>query len=137
MVLICISLMISEQHWTTFLVPLGHLYVFFEENCLFRYSANFLTQYIYIYISAWVLWILDINYLSDTSFISIFTNSVGSLFILLIASFNVQMHFSWWPLFFHFCFCFSCLRRHIQKKILLRPVSASILPIFSWKLLWF
>ena len=80
------------------------------------YSDILPTISIYLYLSAWVLWILDINYLSDTSFINIFTNSVGSLFILLIASFNVQMHFSWWPLFFHFCFCFPCLRRHIQKK---------------------
>ena len=39
-----------------------------------------------------------------------FSHSVGCHFILLMLSFGVQK-------FIYFYFCFSCLRRHIQKNI--------------------
>ena len=64
---------------------------------------------------------------------------IGCLFVLLIVSFTVQR------LFFSlmycssiclFCFCFPCLRRQIQKK-LLRPRSESVLPMFSSRSFWF
>ena len=64
------------------------------------------------------LYILDINPLLIYHFANIFSHPVGSLLVLLIASFTVQKLFSLRQshLFF-LCFCFPCLRRHIQKNI--------------------
>ena len=83
------------------------------------------------------LYILDIKPLLDILFASIFSPSVGSLFLLLIVFFVVHKLFSlMWPQSVSFCFYFSCLRRHIQKK-LLRPISRCILPMFSFRIFMF
>ena len=42
---------------------------------------------------------------------------VSYLFALLLVSFIVQRLFSLMVVLFIFCFCFLCLRRHIQKAI--------------------
>ena len=64
--------------------------LFSFDKCLFRPSANFLIGCIYIYIYIYIcmyfelhklLYILNINPLSITSFANIFSHSVGCLFI--------------------------------------------------------
>ena len=63
-------------------------------------------------------YILDTNAWSNISFANIFFHSIGCLFILLIDPFAVQKLFSLYEdSFVYFCFCFPCLRRHIQKNI--------------------
>ena len=76
------------------------------------------------------LYILDINPLSNVSFVDIPPFSR--------LSFHFVDGFLQWAkpfyfdvvLFVHFCFCFPYLRRQIQK-ILQRPTSKSVLPMFS------
>ena len=52
------------------------------------------------------------------------------LFILLIASFTVQKILVWCSPIHYFCFCFPCLRRHIQNELLIL-VSKNTLPMSS------
>ena len=83
----------------------------------------------------WVLkYILDINPLSDICFANIFSHSVGCLFFSFFLSFffffDDSVFYCADLLFVYFCFCFPCLRRHIQK-VLLRPMPKSTLPVFS------
>ena len=67
------------------------------EKCLLRSSAHFLIRFFFFFlvlscISS--LNILDINPLSDTSLVSVFSQSVGCLFVLSMVSFTLQKHFS-------------------------------------------
>lgn len=81
---------------------------------------------------------LAVNPLPDTSFVYIFINSVGCLFIPLMVSFIMQNLFSliWSHCLFLPFFFFCYLRRQIQK-ILLRQMSKPVLPMFSSKNLCF
>ena len=93
---------------------------FLKLGCLF-----FLVLY---YVSS--LYVLDINQLSDILFASIFSHSVGSLFVLLVVSFAAQKLFSLMSHLFIFAFV-SLARGVIPPKILLRPMSKNVLIMFS------
>ena len=78
-------------------------------------------------------YILAINPLSVALFANIFSHSVGCLFVSFMVSFAVQKLLS--LIRSHlgfFCFYFHYSRRWI-KKILLRFMSKSVLPLFSSK----
>ena len=78
-------------------------------------------------------YILKINLLSVTSFANIFFQSVGCLFILFMVSFAVKKLLNLIrPHLFIFAFIFITLGDG-PKKILLRFMSQSVLPMFSSK----
>ena len=62
------------------------------------------------------------------SFANIFSHPVSCLSDLLIVSFNVQIYFHEVPIV-HFCFCFPCLQRRVEKLLQLR--SKEFLHVFS------
>ena len=79
------------------------------------------------------LYILEINPLSVDSFANIFSHSEGCLFILFMVSFAVQKLLSF--IRYHlFVFVFIFITPGSgSKKILLRFMSKSVLPMFSSK----
>ena len=89
------------------------------EKCLFRSSANFKNQIVdFLNVKFHKLFIYVGYYpLSVTSFTSIFSHSVGCLFLLSIVSFAVQKLLSLiiFP-FVYFYFCSLCFRRWTQKR---------------------
>ena len=89
-VLICISLMITDVEHLSFHVPVGHLFVFFGKMSI-QVLCPFFDQVICILVTELYepLYILDINPLSDIWFAKLFSHSVGGLFILLMVSFAV------------------------------------------------
>ena len=77
------------------------------------------------------LYILDINPLLIISFANLFSHSVGCLFILSVVSFTVQKLLS---LIRSHLFIFAFVSFTLgggSKKILLRFMSKSLLPVFS------
>ena len=100
------------------------------KNSIFRSSAHFLIRF---FISNYVSFqcILDINPLWSVSFANNFSHSVGFLFLfwwwfpLLCKSFLVWCSPIY--LFLHFL----PLSEEKDPKLLLRPTSISVLPIFS------
>ena len=79
------------------------------------------------------LYILEINPLSVASFANIFSLSEGCLFVLFMVSFAVQKLLSFIRShLFIFAFIFITLGGG-SKKILLRFMSKSVLPMFSSK----
>ena len=61
------------------------------EKCLLSSFAYFSNWIFWLFDTVWMssLYILDINPLSDISFVNIFSHSVSGLFILLMVSFAV------------------------------------------------
>ena len=109
-------------------MPFDHQYVAFGKisihvHCLIKI----------FFFECWVVWvlcILNINPLLDISFANIFSHSVGCLFILLIMSFTVQKLFS--LISSHlFLLLLPLPNETVPKKMLLRPVSQSMLRVFS------
>ena len=92
MVLVCVSLMISNIDFFFLLAPVGYLYIFSGKMsvqivCLFFY----LIFGFFLSLSCMnCLYILNINPLSIISFANIFFQLVGCLFILSVVSFAVQ-----------------------------------------------
>ena len=79
------------------------------------------------------LYILEINPLLVTSFANIFSHSVGCLLVLFMVSFAVQKLVSLIRShLFIFVFIFITLGGG-SKKVLLRFMSKSVLPMFSSK----
>ena len=69
--------------------------------------------------------------MSDILFANIFSHSVGSLFVLLIVSFTVQKLLVWCSPICLFLLLFPLPEETYPKKILLRPMSKRVLPVFS------
>ena len=111
----------------------GHLNAFLEK-CLFTSSVHFLKFRLGLFMLSFMslLYILDINPLSDTLLVNIFSHSVGWLFILLIVSFTIQKVYSFIRSHLFILLCFPCLRRQ-SKTFLLKLMSKRILPMLSSK----
>ena len=89
-VLICISLIMSDVEWS-FHVFVSHLYVFFGESLFSSLAHVLIGSFIFLELSCrCCLYIFEISCLSIYSFAIIFSHSEGCLFTLLIVSFVVQ-----------------------------------------------
>ena len=115
-----------------FMCPLA-IWISTLEKCLFRYCPHFSVGLGFFLILSCMscLYILDINPLSVIFFANNFSHSVGCLFILLMVSFAVQKLLS---LIRSHLFIFAFVSFALgdrSKKILLRFMSNSVLPIFS------
>ena len=105
------------------------------EKCLFRSSAYFwIGLFAFLILSCMsCLYISEINPLSVDSFANIFSHSEGCLFVLFIVSFAVQKLLSFIR---SHLFIFGFISLSLgggSKKILLRFMSKSVLPMFFSK----
>ena len=90
MVLICISLMISDvEHLFVYLLA---IHILLWKNVYSGPLSIFTWGYLFFAIELYEFFTFgDINSLSDIRFADIFSHSVGCLFILLIVSFAVSL----------------------------------------------
>ena len=130
-VLICISLMIMMLSiltcvcWQSVYLLWRNVYLgllpIFRLGCLFVFMLSCMS----------CLYILEINLWSVASFANIFSHCEGCLFVLFMVSLAVQTLLSLIrPHLFIFIFTFITLGGG-SKKILLRFMSESVLPMFS------
>ena len=102
-------------------------------KCLFRSFAHFLTG-LFVFLE-WShvssLYILEMKPLTKVSFANIFSHMVGSLFILLMFSLNVQKLFNLMKPHLFILSFMSLALGDITVKILLHGISDIFLPMFS------
>ena len=116
--------------WACFQVSVSR--VFSLEKFLLR-SSVCTCIYILVGVFSWVVWVLYFGYnpLSDILFPNIFLYLVGCLFVLLVVSLTVQKLLNLIrSQVFIFVFVFLAWR-NISTKILLRPVTMSMVSMFS------
>ena len=106
----------NEWYWTSFCIPLGHLYVFFG-NMTIQFLCSLTELFVLLLSCMSCLYILDINTLSDMSFANIFpivyvACSFGYCFFCCGETFQFDVI----PLV-DFCFCCISFWCHIQKVI--------------------
>ena len=91
------------------------IYISSLEKCLFSSSACFLIGYLFLLLSCLSFSILKIKSVLVTSFVNIFSQSIGCLFVLSMVSFAVQklsrlirshLFFVYFILFIYFCLGF-------------------------------
>ena len=105
----------DEWCWAFFHVSVGHLNVFFGEVSV-PVFCPFLHWIICCLGVEFDKFFIDFGYnsLSDMLFENIFSHSVGRLFVLLMFLCCAEaFYFDEVPIV-HFCFCFSCLWRHVE-----------------------
>ena len=108
----------NKQYWTSFHVPVGHLYIVFGE--MSDFSACFWLGFFFKLNSTSCLYILEINLLLVTLFANIFYRFSSHFVYGLL----------WGLIMFYFCFCFYS-KRQSQKKILLWFIYQSMFCLFS------